>query len=894
MTHQGDKEAGSSDDSLGEKFLGRYRVEKRIGRGGMGEVLLAVDELLHRRVALKRVHAAGSGQADLRSSVLREARRASQINDRRIAAIYDVLELDDEVILVMEYVDGVTLRRRMANRFTLEEFWDLSIQCVEALAVAHRHGVVHRDIKPENLMVTEDHQIKILDFGIAKRTQLDDSITTVTAVQSHFVAGTPQYMAPEAHLGGTIDERTDIFSLGVVFYELLTAKRPFDGTTYAAIADKALNAIPSPVSDLNPDASAELSALVARMLAKNPDDRFASASELMQHMQRVRHANAQPHSTDTTVAVEKPLANATTPSRRRRARVYSLLAAVVVVTGLLMWRLWKSAGEPALPVDRNVAVLAPEIVHADDDFEWFALGASQLLSSRLQQLGDTPGFQLASFQEGYDEKVRSASDARKVLGVRLALVPTLEQGPDFLRARLDLVDTENSKVIRSRAIETALSEPFTFLDRLYHETVVMLGLSARTDSLFTYGIRGAGTLRFHLRGLGRLRAASMKDDSLRAQRAVEEFELASRTEPDAAVVWAPLSSAQLETYRFTKNPTWLQRAAISARQAVGLDDTRFEAHRSLGSVLATERKYPESLIALARAADLAPADGDLLYVLGRAHFRIGQPEKEKDVYLAAIARRPHCWQPHWWYAAWCYRQGRVPEAINAFEAMIHRAPLLHRGYSSLGGILVLQGNYPRAIELLRRSTELCPTSAGFANLGNAYFNSRKFVEAIGAYNQSFQFGLAGYETWLNLGDAYFWLRDREDQAAEAYAQAVRLGNEARLRRRREGQSDDPMIPANLASVFPKLGLPDSARVYLDMVLKSNSTNPMAQYCVALTYWQLHERENALQAMEKSVRAGYPIAWLRDSPIFDEWRELEAFQALLGAASPEPQVTGSRN
>ena len=169
-------------------------------------MLLAVDTLLHRRVALKRMLPTGADHARLRSSILKEARRASQINDRHIAAIHDVLDLDDQVILVMEYVEGVTLRERMATPISLEEFWDIATQCVEGMAAAHAHGVIHRDLKPENLMVTREGLVKILDFGIAKRVGAD-AATTTTSIDSltGAIAGTPQYMAPEAHLGGVVD-----------------------------------------------------------------------------------------------------------------------------------------------------------------------------------------------------------------------------------------------------------------------------------------------------------------------------------------------------------------------------------------------------------------------------------------------------------------------------------------------------------------------------------------------------------------------------------------------------------------------------------------------------------------------------------------------------------------
>jgi len=181
---------------------------------------------------------------------------------------------------------------------------------------------------------------------------------------------------------------------------------------------------------------------------------------------------------------------------------------------------------------------------------------------------------------------------------------------------------------------------------------------------------------------------------------------------------------------------------------------------------------------------------------------------------------------------------------------------------------------------------LKPTKVAFDNLGTAYFNSGRLSESIDAYNQSFQFGFADYQSWLNLGDAYFWLRDRQDQAAEAYSQAIRLGRELTLQNARGGHTFDAMIPANLATVFPKLGQPDSARACLNEALKADSANSMVQYCAALTHWELDEKPQGLAWLERAVRGGYPVVWLRDSPVFQPWRSEPGFQALIADAGPQ--------
>src|SRR5262249_1723219 len=215
----------------------------------------------------------------------RERRRPSRGGDRHTARSWDATARGADVLLVRESGGGQTLRGRPREPFALEMFWRLSGECLQALGAAHAKGVVHRDIKPENLMLTRGDEIKILDFGIALRSERrtgdvesDDSTSSVD--QAGPRAGTPLYMAPEAHYGGHIDERTDIFSLGAVFYEMLTARHPFAGGGFETVLDHIMNRVPEPASRLNPAVPASLSTVIERMLERDPTHRYASCEEV--------------------------------------------------------------------------------------------------------------------------------------------------------------------------------------------------------------------------------------------------------------------------------------------------------------------------------------------------------------------------------------------------------------------------------------------------------------------------------------------------------------------------------------------------------------------------------------------------------------------------------------
>ena len=263
----------------------------------MGEVYLAEDTKLKRAVALKRLPPRLRDDPGYRHRFVKEAERASALNYQYIAGIYDVLEENGELFLVMEYVEGKTLRQRLKESVSLEQFVEIALQCAEALAVAHERGIVHRDIKPENIMLTPKGQVKILDFGVAKHLpRSDEGAITESAEPSRTagLSGTPAYMAPEVLLEKESDGRADIFSLGIVFYEALTGCHPFRGPTFMATADRILHEVPPSLSEANPSVPASVDRIVNKMLAKDPTERYATAADLLVDLRALQRAQVHP------------------------------------------------------------------------------------------------------------------------------------------------------------------------------------------------------------------------------------------------------------------------------------------------------------------------------------------------------------------------------------------------------------------------------------------------------------------------------------------------------------------------------------------------------------------------------------------------------------------------
>ncbi len=296
-----------SDSLIDTLFDGRYRIERKLGAGGMADVYLAEDQELGRRVAIKILNSRHGNDDQFIERFRREAKNAAALNHPNIVSIYDRGEAEDTYYIAMEFLDGRTLKELIIGRGAapINVAVEYARQILSALRFAHRHGIVHRDIKPHNVLVDGEGRVKVTDFGIARAG-------TSQMTETGSIVGTAQYLSPEQARGGEVDPRSDLYSLGIVLYELLTGETPFNGETPVEIAMKHLSTAPQPPSKLRPDISPELDMVVLRALAKNPDDRYQSADEMEGDLDRVaRGARVSATTVDTaTQVLRRPAAAA--------------------------------------------------------------------------------------------------------------------------------------------------------------------------------------------------------------------------------------------------------------------------------------------------------------------------------------------------------------------------------------------------------------------------------------------------------------------------------------------------------------------------------------------------------------------------------------------------------
>jgi tetratricopeptide (TPR) repeat protein len=849
----------------------------------MGEVYLAEDTLLPRCVAIKRVRSEFQADPGERNRILDEARMAARLSGGRIASVFDVLREDGDFLLVMEYVPGPTLRDRLGEPIDLDAFWDIALQCVQILESAHREGLVHRDIKPENIVISDKGQVRLLDFGIAGHMPGATLLTSEATepMTAPGLVGTPAYMAPEALRGEEPDGRSDLYSLGVVFYEMLGGRRPFTGDTAAALVGRILETDPEPLLTLRPDLPHALAAIVHRLLARDPGARYPSAVALEEDLTQAHRGQLKVRTLPVPTRVPHRL------RRRLRRAAVGLPVLAVVGSGILFtlddsFRLAvrQAAGLNVLPDRRQVAVLPVRVDGSDPELGSLGRGLTEFLSDALQARARSDGFQLTSPRLVRSEAIASPVEALSHLGANLALVTRLTPRGNDVEVNGSLVETATGRTLRRARTRVPASETFGLARGAIVQSLRFLGEQIESDSLQAiFTTQAPGAFRAYLVGQGRMRAAESPEEMIAAVRTLKQ---AISVDPGYVPALLHLAEARLLLNGLAPSPDEVTAARDLAQRAVTADGTSADAHDILGRALWAAGDFEGAEAEYRTAVELGPDQEGPYYYLGTFLLSRRRYTDAAEVYRTAVDRVPECWQFTWRLGSLLFRMGRYDEARDAFRELTRRSPDNYRGYANLGGIQVLQGAYDDGLRALERANELRPGVVAWSNIGTARFNLRQFDKAIAAYQTALQFDYDDPEVWANLGDACWWAPGRRRSAADAYREAVIVA-----RSQIESAPPAPAAHALLADVFPKLSEPDSARVHLARALAAAPNDVNVLYRAGLAHWQLGDTTTALDCLERAVAGGYPPVWIHDSAVFDAWRSLPRFQALVDPRARSP-------
>ena len=856
-------------EDLSGHEVGRFVVHHKLGSGGMGEVYYAEDTKLQKPVALKRVTPALGTRSDIRQRILREARRASALSSDHIVNVYDVIEDSNEIFLVMEYVEGVTLRHLLVRkrRLPVDAFLPLAVQCAEALVEAQRKGIVHRDIKPENIMLTPSGHVKVLDFGLAQRVMVaDPNALTASMDTSGGLAGTPGYMAPEALLEEELDTRVDIFSLGVVFYEMLTGRHPFETHKRITTADHILHDQPLPMRTLAEDVPNELDRIVFKMLAKHPEDRYATAADLLVDLRAVQRGAA--------VRTSSPRAELWRRIAGRHGFVLALAAILLIAPMMIKhWKLWP--GE-ALPKEKALAVLPFYTASNDPDVRAFSYGITETLTTKLSQVRDrfpqlrvVPADEIRKYLQ--INPTAPLDQLRGDLAVNLVLEGSLHRSGERLRINCNVVDARTKRVLRADTITAAATDSFALEDRVVDSALRALDLELGSEERQHLAVRGTNepaAYDFYLRGRGYLQDYQKPEN---IDSAIEVFQRALDYDPKFSLACAALGESYWKKYEFTHNSTWIDKALEACQRA----SAGASGHSCLGTIYNGTGKYEEAAAEFQRVLQTDPNDQDGYHGLAVAYAGSGKPADAERTYRKAIAVRPEYWGGYSWLGAFYYGQGRYNEAAGMFAQVVALAPDNARGYSNLCGAYIMAARYAEAVPVCEHSATTMPTQDAYSNLGTAYFYQRRFPDAASAYEQAIKLDDRQRSSWGNLGDAYYWTAGRRRDSKPAYHRALALGEqELRVNPR------SAHLLSYLAVYHAMLQDNRAAAADLRRALDLSTNDAEILLNAALVANQLEDANGAIRFLVKAVEAGISPALILSNPNFDKLYSHKQFQELV--------------
>ncbi len=877
--------------------VSRYRILGKLGTGGMGVVYRAEDTRLHRPVALKFLPPESLGEAD-RQRFLNEARAAAAVQHPNICPIYDVDEADGQIFIAMACVEGKTLADRVAEGpMDIVAAARIGAQVAAGLEAAHRQGIVHRDIKGGNILVDDDGHASILDFGLALRS----AATRLTDVGS--AIGTPAYMSPEQAMGKAVDFRTDIWSLGVLLFEMVTGVRPFRREHHAAVSYAIVHDPTPPVAGLRPATPPEMRRLIETALNKEPGDRWQSAQAMVEELRKIAGDSgssvAVGGDTTRTMVAGEFTAPGAAPKPAWRAKpglAWLALAAIVLASGVA-YKFYpgNARGGPAssvtaLTAERQVAVLPFQMTGGDPKVAAVADGMAELLTGALSnellfhgKVTAVPASEIRARQ------INTAAEARRIYGVNLVVSGSArpasgqsgasQGGVEFT---LNLIDTSSADAQRIRQIsaKTVVWDPehpaeskSLLVDQL--SRMLNFELTPLEKKAVTAGDSGAaGAYQAYLEGRGLLARFDVPGNT---DKSITAFQKAIAADPNYALAYAGLGEGYWRKLREDKNRLNGDLAVTNAEKAVQLDGSLAITHTILGQVYGTLGRRQEAIAHLKKALEIAPNNAEAPRQLASLLAEMGKVKEAEASYIQATKARPTDWYGYSLLAVFYMQQERYADAEKAFFAAQTLTPDNDLIYRNLAGLFILQGHYGEAEKRLQKALSLRTHPSTYAMMASARFFGHRYEEATAAMETAIELNASDPSFWGNLGIYYSWTTGSQGKAPAAFQKAIEMTQKAL-----EVMPDDDRAKANLAEYKARTGDARGALAQLGKLspqgLKTRATS------VVLVYELTGHRADAIRVVREEVSAA-TLHQIRDDP---DLARLWADAALQKALASRPK------
>jgi len=856
-------------DPLSHSTMAHFKIIDILGKGGMGAVYKAKDLALERFVAIKMIR---TSQAD-QPLMLAEAKTISQLNHPNIVTVYDIARDNNANFIVMEWVDGSPLNNVItSNGLSVNTVLNYAKQMVAGIACAHQQGITHRDIKPQNIMVDANNHIKILDFGIAAlndtHTPANTSSTNTNVTNTSTIAGSPQYMAPEHINGLHSDARSDLFSLGIVLYEMLTGVKPFLGLNIQQITQAITRGEYTPLAEHKPELPTALITVVDKLLQVEPTARYQNAEALASDIQ----------------AIDEALNHKKNWWQQQHWLTQAMLVIpfIFVFITAIGWGVRDVLFPPStqeliaqqLVGSKKIAFLPFDNISGDPVLQIFSDGMATMLSSDLAEVG---------YQQGDGTTwVLPASEIRRLedpsvtgvynkYGVDLLVTGSIQHMGSTRSIHLNLVNGADGRQLKSVQLSINANELFNAQTHIRQQVMNLLEWQippTLREQFAKHKPAFDGAYKHYLQGQGYLYRFDHADNIAKA---LASFQAAIEIDPNYADAYVGLAEAKLRVFIDSKDESVLNLIEQIVHK---LQESNSE-HSLLGylegELKLSQGDYKNAIKLFNRSIRLRPSFLKAYAGLSLSYLKLGKSDEAEKTLLNAYQIMPNNNTILTDLGIYYYSNGYYNKAIKYFELLVQQAPNNFTAYLNLSACFYLNGNIQEAILIAEKALRIKKDSNVYANIGTYYFILRKYNRSVEAFENAIALNNSHYANWGNLADAYHFSNNLN--YLTSFKQAIVLAEKSV-----QLNPHNKKAISSLAYYYANLGNLDKVNFHAKQINKKDSGDN--QFFIAAAYARLHMNAAALKYLKLAIINNYSIAEIKASPLLDNLKNDINYKQLL--------------